>query len=250
VVQNYGGDTKSPTVPQLYDRSLGGEANPAWDFTRWTPHVVVVDLGTNDYSTAGAQPDSAKFFRTYLAFVDSLHAKYPQAKIVLVDGPMMSDGYPAGLNTLTKLRNHLKAIVVDATKRGIQVTHLSLTPQDDTRGYGADYHPNRAQARLNGSELAAHLRQVMPEWKAASTNPGSTSPRTGMVSVAITGWELRNDATTEIQASLRDARGSLVWTAHLAPGSRMSLPGSRSIRWMQVDADQETRVFPVPPDLR
>ncbi|MCA9695694.1 MAG: hypothetical protein KC636_39320, partial [Myxococcales bacterium] len=48
VVYNYGDDTFEP-LPELYDRLLATDAAP-WGFD-WQPDVVVINLGTNDFST-------------------------------------------------------------------------------------------------------------------------------------------------------------------------------------------------------
>jgi hypothetical protein len=162
VIQNYGGSTADPTLPMLYQRAgVYWDSTTAWDFSKWIPQVVAIDLGTNDYSTS--LPDSAKFHRVYKAWVDSLHVRYPAAKFVLLDGPMLSPG-SEGFN---RLRKNLDDIASDLVKEGIQASHLALSPQDGTLGYGADWHPSRKQAAKNGQELAAFLRTFMG-WGATS----------------------------------------------------------------------------------
>lgn len=165
VLQNHGRDTVQPTLPRLHRRILPDDTLNLWDFARWTPQVVVIDLGTNDFSIA--VPDSTRFHNAYSAFLDTLHDHYPEARFALVDGPMMSDDYPVGARALSTLKSYLDAVVAAAKSRGIQVSRLSLTPQGPRLGYGADWHPNQAQARLNGQELTAHLRRLMG-WRSKS----------------------------------------------------------------------------------
>lgn len=249
VIQNYGGDTKSATIPQMYKQVLTWDTSVLWDFTRWIPQVVVIDLGTNDYSTATAQPDSAKFFRTYRGFVDSLHQRYPQARFVLVDGPMMSDNYPSGLKTLTKIRSHLDNVVADVTKRGIKATHLSLTPQEDSRGYGADYHPNRAQARLNGAELAAHLRQILPEWDKSSARSAPLSLRPNLVRLPA-GLAIHNPSQVPWNAKIVDLRGRRSWNQVVPASATMILPATKSVQWLVLESAEGSQVRTLQPDLR
>jgi len=56
-----------------------------WDFRKWTPQVVVINLGQNDYwgnySQSGAQDN-------YINFAQTLRAKYPDAHIILALGSM------------------------------------------------------------------------------------------------------------------------------------------------------------------
>lgn len=56
-----------------------------WDFSKWTPHIVVVNLGQNDYwgnySQSGAQDN-------YIKFAQTLRSHYPNAHIILALGSM------------------------------------------------------------------------------------------------------------------------------------------------------------------
>ena len=56
-----------------------------WDFSKWTPHIVVVNLGQNDYwgnySQSGAQDN-------YIKFAQTLRGHYPDTHIILALGSM------------------------------------------------------------------------------------------------------------------------------------------------------------------
>ncbi len=247
VFKNYGNDTVTPTLPKLHRQILPWDATNLWDVSRWVPQVVVVDLGTNDFS--GVAPDSTKFHRAYMGFVDSLHAHYPSARIVLVDGPMLSDGYPAGMNALTRVRKHLDNLVAAGTAKGMSISHLELTPQGNL-GYGADYHPNRAQARLNGQELTTHIRRLTG-WTATTGTPPA-SPRLGNARLVRTdlGWAVASSAKTSMQVRILDALGASAGTLHLAPHTTTALPASSRPSWIRIDSPEGTRVVAVPPVLR
>jgi hypothetical protein len=248
VVQNYGGDTKSPTVPRLYKQVVTWDTTVVWDFSLWVPQVVVIDLGTNDYSAAAPPPDSAKFFQTYRAFVDTLHARYPQARFVLVDGPMLSDDYPEGMKALSKVKRHLANVVADVTKRGIEATHLSLTPQDAARGWGADYHPNLAQAALNGAELAAHLRSVM-DWGASPVRSRSVGSVRALLERTPGGLSARIPDGARAAARFVDLRGRVAWSRDWTSGPH-ALSDVGNGGWLHLRIDGETQVLAVPPDWR
>ncbi len=49
VYRNYNGEV-APTMPEIYGRTIADEEQPAWDFSSWVPQVVVINLGTNDFS--------------------------------------------------------------------------------------------------------------------------------------------------------------------------------------------------------
>lgn len=245
VVQNYGRDTLNPTLPMLYQRILANDPNHLWDFSGWTPQVVVINLGTNDFSHVA--PDSAKFHRTYAAFVDSLHVRYPQTRFVLVDGPMLSDGYPAGVNALSKLRRHLDNVVAEVGRRAIAATRLSLAPQGDL-GYGADYHPNLAQATLNGQELTEHLRTAMG-WTTNSANPLATSRLRAKLERSARGLSVRITDGESAEARIVDLGGRATWSRKLSSGSH-ALPAAASCGWLVLRFGGATQVFAIQPDWR
>ncbi len=91
IVRNYDGTAPGETLPVLYQYALFDRSASAPD-DGWLPDVLVIGLGTNDFSTplhAGeAWPTRealhADFVRTYAAFVESLHEKFPAAHIVLM----------------------------------------------------------------------------------------------------------------------------------------------------------------------
>lgn len=249
VIQNYNRDTMNPTLPKMYDLVIPSDATHRWDFKLWIPHVVVINLGTNDFSHA--VPDSTKFHRTYVSFVDTLHAKYPEAKFVLVDGPMLSDGYPSGLNALTRVRKHLDNIVAVEKAKGVSITHLSLTPQDGSLGYGADYHPILAQATLNGKELLAHLRTVTG-WTGMSTRATSNHAGSGLSLVRHHGGYALESSSGEsavLTARLFDVDGRQLSTMSIAPGATVPLPSLRRTAWARIRTQEGMRVIAVPPRL-
>lgn len=204
--------------------------------------MVVIDLGTNDYNVVA--PDPARFVKTYEAFLDSLHARYPQARFVVVEGPMMSDNYPAGMNALTTIRRNLDAVVAAVATRGIQATHLSLSPQGQL-GYGADWHPSQAQATLNGQELTAHLRTVMGWTSSSGTSRTGGAPNAQLLK---TGREVsvRIPQGPIVRARLLDARGRIVWSQSLKGGSTTILPRNPSWTILEVTSAKGIDSFPLP----
>lgn len=80
VVYNFGDDVFEP-LPQVYDRLLAAEPT-AWDFS-WQPDVVVINLGTNDFSTDNDPPEGV-FVPAYVELLAHLRAVYPDAFILAV----------------------------------------------------------------------------------------------------------------------------------------------------------------------
>jgi lysophospholipase L1-like esterase len=89
VVRNYNGFA-ARTLPQAYRyATLDGKAlaNPRG----WVPQIIVISLGTNDFSTplngrekwTSREGLHADFEATYVGFVGQLRTRYPQAQILL-----------------------------------------------------------------------------------------------------------------------------------------------------------------------
>ncbi|MET3726144.1 SGNH/GDSL hydrolase family protein [Sphingomonas trueperi] len=94
VVRNYSGGNPGDTLPVLYPRAIPGEAAPAAP-DGWKPQLIVINLGTNDFSTpihAGeAWKDDAAlhadYHAKYVAFVRQLQAANPGARFLLMGAP-------------------------------------------------------------------------------------------------------------------------------------------------------------------
>jgi lysophospholipase L1-like esterase len=152
MLRNYGGpvDGSPDNMPAIYDRVLFHQPQPAWDPAKFTPDVVCINLGTNDFSKPG--PNQEKYVSNYVTFVNMLIGRYPKARFVLLAGPMNNSDVLKGLIAQV-------AEMVNKDHAG-KVTTFELSKQG-SRGFGADYHPNKEQAKVNGAELAEYLSKLM-----------------------------------------------------------------------------------------
>jgi len=148
---SYLGDPR--TLPEFFPYISVNTRIP-WNFS-WKPNIVVIELGTNDFALGA--PDSAEFVNSVVKFAKQVKKKYPRAKIIITDGPMLNDFYPEGVPSLTLCRKFLDAAKRELIKQGISVHRFSFSPQDGSLGYGADWHPSKRQAEKNGKELVGFL---------------------------------------------------------------------------------------------
>lgn len=136
-------DASAKPLPYYYDDAIP-TLGTKWDFSRFTPDVVVINLGTNDSSTHGdpGQP----FIDAYVAFVNRVRAKYPNAFIVCID---------ANATVTSDI-----ASVVATIKAGgdAKIESFAMTGQN---GQGCDGHPNVASDQTMGESLATELKRVM-----------------------------------------------------------------------------------------
>ncbi|HTM82897.1 SGNH/GDSL hydrolase family protein [Asticcacaulis sp.] len=104
MVRNYDGrEHPKYHMPMLYDRVLFDDPTPASQ-PDWHPQVIVIGIGGNDFSTP-VRPDEpwgneanlrADYVKTYTAFVQTIHARNPEAFIILATPPARGAGYSGG----------------------------------------------------------------------------------------------------------------------------------------------------------
>ncbi|MXV17231.1 RICIN domain-containing protein [Hufsiella ginkgonis] len=80
LVNNYGLNTNKTGMETQYLKlqNLSFPASPNWDFSKYTPKVIVVNLGQNDNGTG--VPDDL-FQSTYTNFLATIRSKFPVAEI-------------------------------------------------------------------------------------------------------------------------------------------------------------------------
>lgn len=159
VYRNYNGPRTGDKVNMNteYPYTLLYNDTHAWDFSRYTPHVVCINLGTNDVSTEGA--DTLLLRQAFQTLYGQVRTHYPHARIVFLTGCMLS-GDP-----LRIVRQTLDAVASYAHATGDTLVHrFDFPPQSGKFGYGAGYHPSMRQHELMAEELTTFLRQIM-HWR-------------------------------------------------------------------------------------
>jgi lysophospholipase L1-like esterase len=143
VYRNYDGGTNN-VMPNRYPYAVPNEGS-TWDFTKYQPHVVVINLGTNDF---GSGDPGTAYETAYVSFVKTIRSKYGNTRFILID--------MYGGNRLTRLNN-----VVSALKSGgeskIEIVSFSSTQNN----LGCNQHPNVASHAAMGAVLTTRLRALM-----------------------------------------------------------------------------------------
>lgn len=89
-------NTPTPVMPDRYE-SVFADPNDSlttWDFSRYQADVVVIALGTNDFSD-GDKPDprpapqADEFKSQYVNFLITVREKYPDARILMLNSPVI-----------------------------------------------------------------------------------------------------------------------------------------------------------------
>ena len=159
IYRNYDGPRtgNKDCMPWQYEYTLFNDHSEQWDFSRWQPQLVCINLGTNDLSTPNF--DISLYEKGYRQFLKTVRGHYPGAKIVLCTGPMLGEKEAA------QQRNVLDAICRDANKAGDkEVFRFDFSFQTGDLMYGASWHPSYWQQQKMAGELIAFLRPLMGWW--------------------------------------------------------------------------------------
>ena len=93
VVRNYNDKnvTSLHPMPYFYPFTVANDAQSLWNFANFRPDAVVINLGTNDYSTE-PHPPTPTFIAGYIRLLTFIRSKYGSAPhIFLACGPMIGD---------------------------------------------------------------------------------------------------------------------------------------------------------------
>jgi len=89
--------TDFPVMKDVYESIMldPDPASPRYDYTSFSPDVIVMCVGANDLSdgdgtTPRAPFDSTRFINTYISFISNIHQHHPNAKFLLLTGPVNS----------------------------------------------------------------------------------------------------------------------------------------------------------------
>lgn len=154
VVCNYGDGPEScvDPMPVYYGRILPERSDSRWDFSRFQPQAVIINLGTNDFSTA-EDPPAPEFESAYVDLLERVRAAYPEAQILCTVGPMLSGADLANARAFIEGAVQARAAAGDAA-----VKSFELAPQNPSDGYGCDYHPSLRTHELMAERLVTTLR--------------------------------------------------------------------------------------------
>ena len=159
VYRNWNSD--GPAMPQVYEKTdfqIAG--NRLWDFKTYTPKVVSIALGTNDFSDGdGKKPrlpfDSAGFVNSYIKFVQTVKSKYPSVQIALLSSPMITGG------KRLLLQNSLTAVKTAVDRLFPADKPVALYFFNPMQARGCAGHPNVEDHRIMAEELMPFFKNLL-----------------------------------------------------------------------------------------
>lgn len=178
VYRNYDGPKtgSAENMPWQYEYTLFNKHDEKWDFAKYQPQLVCINLGTNDLSTDNY--DIQLYEKNYRMFLTTVRSKYPDAKIVLLTGPMLgkkesseqraaldricADANKSGFTLVNKTVVDKKGKIKKAKKLGDkEIYRFDFSFQKGDLGYGASWHPSKLQHQKMAKELLPFLKNLM-----------------------------------------------------------------------------------------
>jgi hypothetical protein len=146
------------TMPDFYDQlSAVGNNDTKWDFSKWTPDVVVINLMQNDFWLIGRdhklqpEPNEAQRIEAYKNFINRIRQLYPHAYIVCSLGSM--EATRPGSAWPGYVTSAVEQIRREDKEARIDTLFFEFT------GYGQ--HPRVKHHQANAAKLTAFIKEKM-----------------------------------------------------------------------------------------
>lgn len=152
IVRNYNGTSPDKSLIALYPFTL--HTNHYIYTSNWQPQVIVIGLGTNDFSTPLNASERWKtreelhqdYINKYTEFVKSLHRKNPNAEFVLM----------ASTNAEGEIANQVGKVLANLKKAGMKKVDSIIFSGLDVQG--CHWHPSAKDDKLLSELIIKHLQ--------------------------------------------------------------------------------------------
>lgn len=125
-----------------------------WDFGGGSD-IVVINIGTNDYSYTGKDGDRQyEFYLAYRELLKTVRKHNPHADIVCTMGIM-------GSELLGSIERAAEKYSEETGDKRVFVMKFDYQSEED--GYGSDYHPSAATHRKAAEQLTEFIRDNLPD---------------------------------------------------------------------------------------
>ncbi|MBO7124251.1 MAG: hypothetical protein J6V74_00210 [Bacteroidales bacterium] len=137
-------------MPDNYEK-LWLDSDKKWDFSKFTPDLLFINLGTND-TWEMSSFNAEKYEKNFRKLMDMVTAHYPTTTVVLLTGSMM------GPEALAAVKPILDKLQKDYSTKKRLVYRFDFTP---IMGDGADWHPSAAQQEAMSKELIPFVQKIL-----------------------------------------------------------------------------------------
>ena len=124
-----------------------------WDFSEFTPDIVVINLGTNDTSYARDNEERCQeYVREYCKFLGVVREKNPQAHILCILGLMGQELCDYVEQTVNRFKEETGEE---------RIYSLKLSVQPDENGVVVDYHPTYNSHLQASGEVVSFIKKQL-----------------------------------------------------------------------------------------
>lgn len=150
--RNYGESrsTSACTMRERMLRTLDTDSARIWEFTEYTPDLVVVNLGSNDFSTT-PHPSQKEFSDAYRAILLQLRNHYGPQTVILCVTPRI--GPPA--------EAYIAKICSEMNDENLYHAGSLYRTYNNTTDMGASWHPNSSGHRKMALALIPYIATIM-----------------------------------------------------------------------------------------
>jgi len=150
VVRNYGdlNQTSVDPMPAFYNRTIATSplgANNFWSPSSYQPDVVLVTLGTNDYSTDPMASDS-QFIIGLVDLLNLIKTDYPSSEVAALCAPMRRGNQCAN---------------IEAAANTVNAHYVDIDPSTLSGGYGCDSHPNTISQQNIANYVLGYVQKML-----------------------------------------------------------------------------------------
>lgn len=124
-----------------------------WNFSNFTPELIVINLGTNDYSYCrNDKKKRAEFTARYTAFLKQVRNDNPNSAILCTLGMMGNALYPCVKNAVAEYMDETGDKNVFTMKYEVELA---------SDGFAACWHPSEITHNKAAVKLTAEIRSIM-----------------------------------------------------------------------------------------
>lgn len=151
---------EAPIMPEVYENLYLNYNDKPYNFKGFQPDIISICLGTNDFSKGnGVKPrlpfNSEKYTLEYIKFIETVIKNNPNAKIILLDSPMVRDENKATFNEcLTNIQVHF-------AKEIPQQSITTFSFDDSIYPTGCGFHPAVKEHKEMAKQLAPVLKKLI-----------------------------------------------------------------------------------------
>lgn len=123
-----------------------------WDFTKFIPDIVVINLGTNDFSYCKNDVEkSEEYAKAYVEFLKTVREKNQGAHIICTLGIMGGGLYPYIEKAVERYQEETQ---------DVHISSFQFAEQLASDGYAVDWHPSEITHEKAANQLVTYIDEL------------------------------------------------------------------------------------------